>query len=90
MGKRAKAKRHKEKMNAKRAEKAREYEALKGTGKNKLNKSYKAKKAVSPEKVLMLVSVVIAGQATKAERRVHGGPECGNVGCKRCSSVWLN
>jgi hypothetical protein len=21
-------------------------------------------------------------------RKVHGGPECGNIGCKRCSEVW--
>jgi hypothetical protein len=92
MGKRARAKRHVEKMNAKRATKATrraQYEALKGTGKNKKRKSgHSGNITVKPLALVIVVPVEAYGIIVLGERKVHGGPRCQNFGCKRCSSYW--
>lgn len=39
-------------------------------------------------RILAKVWGSVNGVKTIVERTVHGGPECGNIGCKRCSSTW--
>ena len=94
MGKKAKSARHAKRMLAKRAARAQRrarYEALRGTGNSKRSRQRSAGSpatTVHPASMLMLVPVIIKGKPALAMRRVHGGPACRNIGCKRCSSVY--
>ena len=66
------------------------WDAMKGTGKNKKKKVSRAEGHASgkPSRILMEVFVLVLGKPGKGLRKVHGGGECRNIGCKRCSSVW--
>jgi hypothetical protein len=70
------------------------WEALKGTGKNKKRKSNKGQETGSrAARIEIDVKVVRFNRdGTKTvsvqKRRVHGGAECPNIGCKRCSPLW--
>lgn len=96
MGKRARAKRHEDKMKAKRALRVARrafYESLRGTSKNKKSKREArrgkgANKSVVPSRLIILVPVKVRGVFVLAQRKVHGGPVCPNIGCKRCSELW--
>lgn len=66
------------------------WESLKGTPKNrkkKLNRGVRGE-MVSSARVLIEVPVRVNGVLTKGLRKVHGGNSCGNIGCKKCSSLW--
>jgi hypothetical protein len=96
MGKRARAKRHLAKMQAKRAVRAARkafYESLRGTSKNKKSKrevrrGKKARGSVKLLREVLVVPVELRGVLVLTQRTVHGGESCGNVGCKRCSALW--
>jgi hypothetical protein len=82
------------KKRAKKAEMQALYEARKRAGINKKSKRYlrNARKVVKVKapKFIMEIPIWVRGKLRLASRTVHGGDECGNVGCKRCSPVWQN
>ena len=91
-GKGARARSKMKRMAAKRAMKAARqanWEALRGTAKNKKKKVGGGGGIVSvaSNRVLMAVRRDIHSDVI-VERMVHGGAECGNIGCKRCSPIW--
>lgn len=75
---------------ARKAARRAEWAALAGTSKNKKKKGQGGKgiQLVKPSRILMEVPVDVNGVRVMAPRKVHGGPECRNIGCKRCSPVW--
>lgn len=79
-------------LNAKRAMRASRqalWESLRGTSRNKKKKTNQVSGQASVfASVLAMVRVKINGVWQTAERMVHGGPNCGNIGCKRCSPIW--
>lgn len=94
-GSKSRARTKERRLREKRARKAAQvalYEARRKAGQNKKSKRFvrhnKGQVAIVPDRIIMLVTVVINGQVTKAERKVHGGPKCRNIGCKRCSPLW--
>lgn len=69
------------------------YEERRRTGQNKKSKRVRrnakgGNKTVVPDREVMMVTVMVNGETMKAERRVHGGPKCRNIGCKKCSLLW--
>lgn len=63
--------------------------SLVGSSKNKKLKGISKKsKSVRPARIRLNVLTKINGVMTVAPRLVHGGERCGNVGCKRCSSLY--
>lgn len=82
-------------LNQKRARKAARqaaWDLLKGTTKNKKKKTGNKNTSTFVIEERILITVVKYDKKGKltsyVERRVHGGEECGNIGCKRCSSLW--
>lgn len=92
MGRKARAQRHTRIMQQKRAIKAARralYESYRNSGSHKKPRSSQGSGIVNTIATeLMLVPVLIKGEVVKALRRVHGGPKCKNIGCKRCSSIF--
>lgn len=89
-GKGARGRAEVKRLNQKRARKlARQaiWDALKGTAKNKKKKQFgTAGESAHHARVKMVVKTDRDGELVKTTLTVHGGPECGNIGCKRCSS----
>lgn len=67
------------------------YDSRKNTGANKKSKRFlshmKGSNRKTTARILIEVPALIKGVVGKVFRKAHGGPECGNVGCKRCSLV---
>lgn len=88
---RTKARRAKERR-ARKAAKQTQYEAWRDAGTNQKSKRFRKHNKMAaktkPARELMLVPKAI-GLAELVRRKVHGGSEnCGNIGCRKCSSVW--
>lgn len=97
-GKQSRKRQREKRLGAKRARRAAlqaVWDALKGSGKNKKKKNTNSIGGIIREyaRVLWPVKVVTlnrdGSRTTEVkERMVHGGPDCRNIGCKRCSSLW--
>jgi len=92
-GKGARTRARQKRLNEKRARQAARqaiWNANKGTSRNKKKKAGGVVgESVSYSRFLMNVVVkFVNGVAIMGQRMVHGGPECGNIGCKRCSPIW--
>lgn len=75
---------------ARKAARQAEWAAAAGTSRNKKKKGVGGKglQVIRPARILAEVLTVVNGVRTVAQRMVHGGDACGNVGCKRCSKIW--
>ena len=75
---------------ARKAARQAEWSAMAGTSKNKKKKG-QGRKGISlgrAARILMNIFVKEKGQVVLRPRMVHGGDDCRNVGCKRCSNIW--
>jgi hypothetical protein len=67
------------------------YESRRNAGTNQKSKRFvkksKAAPKAKPARISMMVRTEI-GSTALVERKVHGGPICGNIGCRRCSPLW--
>jgi len=74
---------------ARKAARQAEWAAIAGTSKNKKKKTGgKGRVLAKPARVLMEVLAKVNGVLVPALRMVHGGADCRNIGCKRCSPLW--
>jgi len=96
MGKRARAAQKEKRLKAKRAKKEAQkalYASWRDAGKNKKSKRFlkknKGANKTTEARIVMLIPVKIKGEFVLVARKVHGGRDCGNVGCKKCSPVWI-
>lgn len=66
------------------------WESMRGRADNKKKKGAKLANGITnrPARILHSIRTLIMGVWVLAERKVHGGPPCGNIGCRRCSSAW--
>lgn len=83
----AKRRRHDKRMARRRAIKAAKraaYMALIGSSGNRKRKVSTGRTAVNVPRERQLVPVVKRGAVVLETRSVHGGADCGNVGCRRC------
>lgn len=83
----AKKRRHDKRMARRRAIKAAKraaYMALIGTSGNRKRKSRAGAISMSIAREKREVPVVRRGLVVLELRSVHGGPDCGNIGCRRC------
>lgn len=85
--KEAKKRRHDKRMARRRAVKAAKraaYMALIGTSGNRKRKVSAKVATASVARERRLVPVVSKGSVILALRSVHGGADCGNLGCRKC------